>query len=287
VALLGLPNTGKSTLYNRLTGGNAQIANWPGLTVELLRGTMPNDRPGHPTTLVDLPGIHDLSGSSEDEAIVQRFLRNTPPDLLLVVLNASQVTGQLRLVLQLRQPGLPMVVALNMSDEARRLGIAIDHHRLAADLGVPVVAISARHNQGIRDLIAAVQQGGQQPRPPIDQTLSTAEATLERLVANSVRLPVRLLNRRTRRVDRLLLHPLVDLFCFWASSWRCFSCSMSWGHRCRTCWAASWLGFNPPCSNPAWLVSELRRSCVGFWWTGCGWVWPPWPPFCRSSFSSI
>jgi len=214
VALLGLPNTGKSTLYNRLTGGNAQIANWPGLTVELLRGTMPNDRPGHPTTLVDLPGIHDLSGSSEDEAIVQRFLRNTPPDLLLVVLNASQVTGQLRLVLQLRQQGLPMIVALNMSDEARRLGIAIDHHRLAADLGVPVVAISARHNQGIRDLIEAVQQGGQQPRPPIDQTLSTTETTLERLVANSVRLPVRLLNRRTRRVDRLLLHPLVGLVLF-------------------------------------------------------------------------
>jgi ferrous iron transport protein B len=68
VALLGMPNTGKSTLYNRLTGGNAQIANWPGLTVELLRGAMPADRSGRAYQLVDLPGIHDLSGSSEDEA---------------------------------------------------------------------------------------------------------------------------------------------------------------------------------------------------------------------------
>lgn len=68
VALLGMPNTSKSTLYNRLTGGNAQIANWPGLTVELLRGAMPADRSGRAYQLVGLPGIHDLSGSSEDEA---------------------------------------------------------------------------------------------------------------------------------------------------------------------------------------------------------------------------
>jgi ferrous iron transport protein B len=122
VALLGMPNTGKSTLYNRLTGGDAQIANWPGLTVELLRGAMPASRSGRLFQLVDLPGIHDLSGSSEDEAVVQRFLRQTPPDLLLVVLNATQIASQLRFLLQLQALGLPMVAALNMSDESRRWG---------------------------------------------------------------------------------------------------------------------------------------------------------------------
>ncbi len=132
-----MPNTGKSTLYNRLTGGNAQIANWPGLTVELLRGPMPADPGGRPYQLVDLPGIHDLSGSSEDEAVVQRFLRHTPPDLLLVVLNATQIASQLRFLLQLRALGLPMVVALNMSDEARRFGVAIDAAGLGEALGLP------------------------------------------------------------------------------------------------------------------------------------------------------
>jgi ferrous iron transport protein B len=111
VALLGMPNTGKSTLFNRLTGGNAQVANWPGLTVELLRGAMPADRGGRAYQLVDLPGIHDLSGSSEDEAVVQRFLRHTPPDLLLVVLNATQIASQLRFLLQLKALAMPLVVA--------------------------------------------------------------------------------------------------------------------------------------------------------------------------------
>ena len=121
VALLGMPNTGKSTLYNRLTGGHAQIANWPGLTVDLLQGPMAPNRNGRSYALVDLPGIHDLSGSSEDEAVAQRFLRFTPPDLLLVVINASQISTQLRLLLQLQQLGLPLMAALNMSDEAGKV----------------------------------------------------------------------------------------------------------------------------------------------------------------------
>lgn len=225
VALLGMANTGKSTLYNRLTGGNAHIANWPGLTVELLRGAMPNDREGQSYTLVDLPGIHDLSGSSEDEAIVQRFLRNTPPDIVLLVLNASQISSQLRLVLQLRRLDITMVVALNMSDEARRFGIGIDHHRLAADLGLPVLPISARHNQGIHELIDVVHQCGEQQDRRVGQKVSTGDlrpvtdnsdldADLELLVAASVRLPERLLNRRTRWADRILLHPLVGVVLF-------------------------------------------------------------------------
>ena len=140
VALLGMPNTGKSTLYNRLTGGHAQIANWPGLTVDLLQGPMAPNRNGRSYALVDLPGIHDLSGSSEDEAVAQRFLHLTPPDLLLVVINASQISTQLRLLLQLQQLGLPLIAALNMSDEAQRFGIWIDHKGLGEALGLPVLA---------------------------------------------------------------------------------------------------------------------------------------------------
>jgi ferrous iron transport protein B len=222
VALLGMPNTGKSTLYNRLTGGNAQIANWPGLTVELLRGAMPADDRGRTYQLVDLPGIHDLSGSSEDEAVVQRFLRNTPPDLLLVVLNATQITNQLRLLLQLRTLAIPTVVALNMSDEARSFGIGIHTAGLEEALGVPVLAVSARRNQGIQQLIERVHQlgetlSGEPCQPALEQAM--AEVPQERvdgLLARHVQLPPRLLNPRTRQADRLLLHPLVGLLLFLA-----------------------------------------------------------------------
>jgi ferrous iron transport protein B len=218
-----MPNTGKSTLFNRLTGGNAQIANWPGLTVELLRGPLPDD--GHGTTyeLVDLPGIHDLSGSSEDEALVQRFMGRTPPDLLLVVLNVSQISSQLRLLLQMRQLGLPVVAALNMSDEARRFGIAIDHQGLSQALGLPLLPVSAKRNQGIAELIDQLHQWGEAPRgadgplQDLPQLESPAlDGWQQELVARFVTLPEGLLNHRTRLVDRLLLHPLLGVGIFLA-----------------------------------------------------------------------
>ena len=223
-----MPNTGKSTVYNRLTGGNAHIANWPGLTVDLLRGAMPRDRRGQPYELVDLPGIHDLSGSSEDEAVVQRFLRNTPPDLLLLVINASQITSQLRLALQVQELGIPMVLALNMSDEARRLGIQIDQARLSEALRVPVHAISAKRKQGIHELIDALHQCGEAPDRSggrlsgaasamrIRQDTEDSEAALDALLRDCVRLPERLRNPGTRRVDRILLNPVAGMFLFLA-----------------------------------------------------------------------
>jgi ferrous iron transport protein B len=223
VALLGMPNTGKSTLYNRLTGGNAQIANWPGLTVELMRGAMPSDRAGTPYQLVDLPGIHDLSGSSEDEAVVQRFLCHTPPDLVLVVLNSTQITSQLRFLLQVQALGLPMVVALNMSDESDRFGIRIDAGGLAKELGVPVVSICARHNLRIHDLIDRLHQLGGRlgegvlVEPALDRALlDVPQQRIDQCIHRYVTLPERLLNRRTRRFDRLLLHPLVGPVVFLA-----------------------------------------------------------------------
>jgi ferrous iron transport protein B len=223
VALLGMPNAGKSTLYNRLTGGSAQIANWPGLTVELLRGAMPPASSGCAFQLVDLPGIHDLSGSSEDEAVVQRFLRHTPPDLLLVVVNASQIASQLRLLLQLRALAIPTLVALNMSDEARRFGIAIDAQGLGEALGVPVLAVSARRNQGIDELIHRVHQLGEglgaalPPAADLDQALAEIpQERVDSLLTRHVQLPPRLSNPRTRQADRLLLHPLVGLLLFLA-----------------------------------------------------------------------
>jgi ferrous iron transport protein B len=221
VALLGMPNCGKSTLFNALTKGHAHIANWPGLTVDLQRGTLPADPERRPYELVDLPGIHDLSGSSEDEAVVQRFLRQSPPDLLLVVLNASQIASQLRLLLQIQALALPVVVALNMSDEARRFGLVIDHEGLSAALGLPLLPVSAKHHQGLTTLIDQLHRQGaspQQPHPPAGDSHNEDQLTLDArqqdLVHRFVRLPQASLHRRTRTVDRVLLHPLVGVGVF-------------------------------------------------------------------------
>ena len=218
VALVGMPNTGKSTLFNRLTGGQARMANWPGLTVELLRGRLPADSEGHPFELVDLPGVYDLAGGSEDEEIVQRFLRETPPDLLVLVVNATQVASQLRLVLQLRDAGLPILVALNMSDEARRFGVRIDHGGLADALALPVVPVSARRNEGIATLLGAIHLA---PRAPQWEGIPLGgddrlEAHRRELVGRFVAQPEQVLLPYSRRLDRLLLHPLVGPLLFLA-----------------------------------------------------------------------
>ena len=224
VALLGMPNTGKSTLFNRLTGGHARMGNWPGLTVDLLHGRLPADADGHPFELVDLPGVYDLSGSSEDEAIVQRFLRETPPDLLVLVVNATQVARQLRLVLQLREAGVPTLLALNMSDEARRFGVRIDHGGLAEALALPVLPVSARRNEGIATLLAAIYLAcrapqwsgtsllGQLPLGGDDRLEAHRRELVERFVAE----PERVLRPQSRRLDQLLLHPLVGPLLFLA-----------------------------------------------------------------------
>jgi ferrous iron transport protein B len=216
VALLGLPNTGKSTLYNRLTGGHARVANWPGLTVELLRGSLPPDASGRPYELIDLPGIHDLHGSSEDEAIVRRFLSVTRPDLAVVVLNASRSDTQLRLALELEATGLPMILALNMGDEAKRFGVRIDHQRLAEALGLPVLVLSARQGQGLDALLEHIHGFAELHPAPTrllpDKELEERQA---RLVAGCIQGHDKLHADPLRdRLDRVLLHPLLGLLSF-------------------------------------------------------------------------
>ena len=245
VALVGMPNTGKSTLFNRLTGGHAQMGNWPGLTVDLLRGRLSADAEGQRYELVDLPGTYDLSGSSEDEAIVLRFLRETPPDLLLMVVNATQVASQLRLVLQMREAGQPTLLVLNMSDEARRFGVRIDHGGLAEALALPVLAVNARRQEGIAALLGAIHQalraakgegirGPGEAHPGSDQNWrpdgrgtpllgplvlggdDRLEAHRAELVRRFVVQPEQVLRRHSHRLDRLLLHPLVGPLLFLA-----------------------------------------------------------------------
>ncbi|MDP2432318.1 MAG: FeoB small GTPase domain-containing protein, partial [Pseudomonadota bacterium] len=150
IALVGMPNTGKSTLFNRLTGAGARVGNWPGLTVELLSAKLLLG--DSMVELVDLPGLHNLHGFSEDERVARHFIETQPLNGILVVLNTTQLERQLALVLQLKSLGLPMLLALNMADEAHQLGIRVHIEMLEARLGIPVRLISAKHGRGVPEL---------------------------------------------------------------------------------------------------------------------------------------
>ena len=220
IAVLGMPNTGKSTLFNRLTGHHAHIGNWPGLTVDLMQADL--QLSGRNVQLVDLPGIYDLRGHSDDEAVVRRFLEQTPVDLVLVVLNASQLDRQLRLALQVQQLGLPAVVALNMADEAARFGVSINAETLSAALGQPVLPLSAKYRQGLEtlqhtlltQLDTRAEHTAEVPQQ-LEERLAAADADLDGamadLVQRCVTLPGRWRDSRSRRLDAVLLHPLLGL----------------------------------------------------------------------------
>lgn len=223
IAFLGMPNTGKSTLFNALTGGHAQIGNWPGLTVDLMIAGLEFE--GGSLQCVDLPGIYDLGGLSEDEAVVRRFLADTPLQLLVVVLNASQLDRQLRLVLQLRALGLPLVLALNMIDEARRFGVTVDPQALEAALDLPVLPISAKYRQGLGALQQQLERALQLPACPVHPSAleairrgSSTELNQQAaaLLQAAVMLPQQWGDRLTRRLDHWLLHPLLGLPIFLA-----------------------------------------------------------------------
>ncbi len=152
IALVGMPNTGKSTLFNRVTGASARVGNWPGITVDLLATRILLG--GDMVEVVDLPGIYDLHGFSEDERVVRRFIEHTSVDLVAIILNAAQIDRQLALALQLRELGLPCALLLNMADEARQLGISIDAAVMARELAMPVALLSAKHGQGYGEAMA-------------------------------------------------------------------------------------------------------------------------------------
>ncbi len=221
IALVGMPNTGKSTLFNRLTGVQAKVANWPGMTVDLLTARVILG--GRTVELVDLPGLYSLHGFGEDERLVRHFLEQEQVTALLLVLNAVQLERQLPLALQLAALGRPIVIALTMADEARRLGIRIDTERLASMLRAPVLLLDAKHGQGIAPLKTVLQQlvaaepvagQGVLPAAQISAELRAddrVEAEAARIAAAAVDMPHLLPERLTDRVDRVLLHPVAGV----------------------------------------------------------------------------
>ncbi len=232
IALLGMPNTGKSTVFNRITGAAAHVGNWPGITVDLQSATI---RLGGDTVeVVDLPGIYDLRGFAEDEQVVRDFLDREPVNLLLIVLNAAQLDRQLALVPQLKIFHVPLLLALNMADEADSLGIRIDTEKLAAALGLPVFLISAKYGQGFSEAMetaAALLDAAPSTNGTHQAVAGCAKCRdcsmalnggasadqLDAIVSSSVHLPRELPEVWTEKIDRVLLHPWLGLPLFFAA----------------------------------------------------------------------
>ncbi|WP_435626876.1 ferrous iron transport protein B [Candidatus Ferrigenium straubiae] len=221
VALLGMPNTGKSTLFNRLTGGAARVGNWPGITVELLSGKilLGSDM----VEVIDLPGIYDLHGFSDDEQVVRHFLHDNVPDLALVILNATQIERQMSLLLQLKQLNMNMVVLLNMADEAKKYGITIDGRKMSDLLGVPVFLLSGKYGNGYPEALQAITKALRYPTPGMAEQLRSKleqdvhiEAEMARVLKHAVQIPAQLPENLTEKLDRVMLHPWLGLPIFFA-----------------------------------------------------------------------
>ncbi|MCB8960395.1 MAG: 50S ribosome-binding GTPase [Ardenticatenales bacterium] len=156
VALAGNPNTGKSTVFNALTGLRQHTGNWPGKTVTRAEGGFVYADSRY--KIVDLPGTYSLLSTSLDEEVARDFILFGQPDVTIIVVDATRLERNLNLVLQILEITDRAVVCLNLMDEARRHGLAVDERRLARDLGVPVVPAAARYGEGIMDLLQAVNE---------------------------------------------------------------------------------------------------------------------------------
>jgi ferrous iron transport protein B len=239
LALVGVPNCGKTALFNRLTGSRQKVANYAGVTVERKEGSFIGPSRGQRYLLLDLPGAYSLTPTTLDEAITRdcllgRLAGETPPERVICVVDATNLRLNLRLVLELRDLGTPLIVALNMSDLAHDRGFRLDRLRLEQELGVPVVETVAIREGGERALVERLET---LPDPPARPAIEWADPTFEQiqqtqrevrriLSAAGYMEPAR--RRALRRLDALVMHPLAGPAILAALLFFVFQAVFSW-----------------------------------------------------------
>lgn len=238
VALVGNPNSGKTALFNALTGAHQKVANYAGVTVERKEGLI-RAASGRTMSVLDLPGTYSLRARSPDEevtrdAVLGRLAGETPPDVVVCVADATNLRLVLRLILELKAVGRPMVLALNMYDIAQRQGLRIDLERLRDELGVPIITTVATRKRGIDDLVAAIEEQAavaaateSQWRSPDAAELRAAAREAERIMKGCVRPPERP-DTLTGKIDSVLLHPVGGLLILFALLFVMFQAVFSW-----------------------------------------------------------
>ncbi|SJZ78398.1 ferrous iron transport protein B [Enhydrobacter aerosaccus] len=239
VALVGNPNCGKTALFNALTGSRQKVANYPGVTVEKKTGQFTTPA-GRAIKVVDLPGTYSLRARSPDEeitrdAVLGRLATEAVPDLIVCVADASNLRLALRLVLELKHVGRPLLLSLNMMDIARKRGIEIDIDRLSAALGIPVVSSVAVRRGGTDGLLAELdraldrrlQAGVSDWHAPNASELRSGQREADRLLRLAVRSEGRL-DPGTAKADALLLHPVAGLVILLAILFVMFQAVFAW-----------------------------------------------------------
>jgi ferrous iron transport protein B len=222
LSLIGVPNCGKTALFNRLTGSRQKVANYPGVTVERKEGRLVGPRSGRLYRVVDLPGAYSLEPATLDEAIARdvvlgRHASEPAPDLLVCVVDATNLRLNLRLVLELKRLGVPMIVALNMSDVAAERGYTFDRAALERALGVPVVPTVAVRAGGERELIEAIDSYGfaasargrriESPPPASAAEIEATQREVRRVLDEiGYRVPARA--AMLARLDAVVLNPV-------------------------------------------------------------------------------
>ena len=223
LALVGTPNSGKTALFNALTGSRQKVANYPGVTVERKEGSFVTPK-GRQVSVVDLPGTYSLRGRSPDEEITRDIVLGRTsgehvPDLVLCVADSTNLRLTIRLLLELKSTGRPLALVLNMYDIATRRGVNVDVPRLSEALGVPVVTSIAVRKGGTADLLRLTDdilaQAPTKPRENLWEplTVSQLRATqreADRIIAATVSLPTRP-DTWTARIDAVVLHPVAGL----------------------------------------------------------------------------
>ncbi len=255
VALVGNPNCGKTALFNALTGSRQKVANYPGVTVEKKIGRIETPA-GRPIRIVDLPGTYSLRARSPDEEITRdvvlgRLAGEEAPDLIVCVADASNLRLALRLVLELKHVGRPVVLALNMIDIARRRGIEIDADLLSRELGLPVVQSVAVRRGGVEALLSELDRLLERLPPgttsdwrsPDAGALRDGQREADRMLRAAVRGPGRP-DGVTSRIDAVVLHPVGGLLLLLLILFVMFQAVFAWARPAMEAIAAgfTWLG---------------------------------------------
>ncbi|MFL6659315.1 MAG: ferrous iron transporter B [Massilia sp.] len=238
IALLGNPNCGKTALFNRLTGARQKVANYAGVTIERKEGSFTSPA-GRPYRVLDLPGAYSLSATTPDEAITRDVVAGLrageqAPDAIVCVVSATNLRLNLRLVLEIKRLGLPMVMALNMMDVARKRGITIDVTKLSQELGMPVVETVAVQSGGEKGLLAALDQ-----MAPGESIQALPLSSIDLVPVEETQRQVRRIldactsyehdrGNLTEQIDHVVLHPVVGPVLLAAIMFLVFQAVFSW-----------------------------------------------------------
>ena len=264
LALVGNPNCGKTALFNQLTGSRQKVANYAGVTVERKEGRL-HSASGRSYAVLDLPGAYSLNAASLDEAITRDlcrgFLPGEPaPDVLVCVVDATNLRLHLRFALEVRELGKPMIVAVNMADVARRRGITVDLAVLEKELGVPVVETVAVQRHGAQALVEQIDRMAAEPHAPRVQLPERSDLHQEtrRLLAAAIGMPTRTAHVDDA-LDRWLLHPVFGLLALAVVMFLIFQAVYAWATPMMDAIEAAtgWLGAAVGAALPEGPLSSL------------------------------